>query len=313
MTKRGFSDEVERFAAEINTSFEQRRPPHFEWGTVASWVAAVNLQMLIGQIEVAEHGVRHLRERFPAVTYANRVGEIFDRLPFGGTPLPFKDDPACDVQVAARERAETVLLLFCGRGDNLGLPLAVVHRWTGRLNASLIYLRDFRRHYFLEGVSSLGGTRDATIASLRGIVASLGAKRIVCYGGSAGVFGALHYGLDLQAAAILCAGGIVNLSPDFNAYTVYEHRANELQGDLSEEPPDLCRLYNAAPRRPRVQMIYGADYWDDRIHAEYMGTLPCVTLRPVENFGEHNVIVELIRRGQLETALHWLAPDSPTF
>jgi hypothetical protein len=312
MTKQGYPAEIELLAAEINTSFHQRRPPNLEWGTVSAWMEAVNLQMLIGQIDVAEHGLRYLRERFPTVTFANRVGEIFDRLPFAGTPLPFKDDPASDIQVVPRERAETALLLFCGGRGNLGLPLAVTHSWIGRLKASLIYLRDFRHYYFLGGVSSLAATRDATIAALRRIIASLGTKRIACYGASAGVFGALHYGLDLEADAVLCVGGTVNLSPEFNAYTLNEQRANKLRADLPDAPLDLRRLYAVAPHPPRVRMIYGTDYWDDRIQAEYMGTLPCVTLQAIENFGEHNVIVELIRRGQFETALHWLVPDSQT-
>jgi hypothetical protein len=309
MTKRGYSADVELLAAEINSSFVEQRPPHFERGTTAAWVQAVNLQMLIGQIDVAEHGLRHLREQFPTVTYANRVGEVFDRLPLAGTPLPFQDDPSMDIQIVARDRAETSLLLFCGVTDNLGLPLAVVHRWTGRLDASLIYLRDFHRHYFLDGIASLGATREATIAELGRIVASLGARRIACYGGSAGVFGALHYGLDLKAEAVLCLAGTVNLCPEFNAYSVYEERANRLRADLPDAQLDLRRLYQIAPHPPRVRMIYGADYWDDRIQAEYMGALSCVTLQAVENFGEHNVVIELIRRGQFETALRWLVPD----
>lgn len=308
MTNRGYSNEIELLAAEINTAFVQQRSPHFERGTVTAWVEAVNLHMLIGQIDVAEHGLRYLRERFPTVTYANRVGEIFDRFPLAGKPLPFKDDLEADVQIVARDLVDTVVLLFCGGTGNLGLPLSVVHQWTGRLPASLVYLRDFHRQHYLEGVKSLG-TRDQTVAALRQIIASLGAARIACYGGSGGVFAALQYGLELEADAVLCLSGTVNLCPEFNAYSIYEKSANKLRADLPDAELDLRRLYAAAPHPPRVRMIYGADFWDDRIQAEYMGTLPCVTLQAVDNFGEHNVIVELIRRGQFGTALHWLVPD----
>src|SRR5262249_54738644 len=158
---------TEMLAAEINTSFEQRCSPRFEQGSVAAWIEAVTYQMFIGQTEVAEHGLRYLRERFPTVTYTNHVGRVFDRFPFAGTPLQFKDDPAKDIQIVVNDQTETVLLLFCGTDDNLGLPLTAVHSWTGRLHASLIYLRDFHRRYFLDGVFSLGATRDTTIAELR--------------------------------------------------------------------------------------------------------------------------------------------------
>jgi len=309
MTNRGFSAEIEQLAAEINSAFVERRAPHFDRGNIAAWVEAVNLQMLIGQIEVAEHGLRHLRARFPTVTYANRVGDIFNRLPLAGEALPFKDDPESDIQIVTRDHSRTVLLLFCGREHNMGLPLSVVHRWTGRLSASLIYLRDFRRRHFLDGLTSLGATQAATVAALRGITASLGARRVVCWGSSAGVFGALHYGLGLEADAILCLGGIVNMTPEFNAYSVYERSAIKLQAELPDTVLDVRPLYQAAACPPRVRMICGAEYWNDRIHAEYMAMLSCVTLQVVENFGEHNVIVELIRRGQFEAALHWLVSD----
>lgn len=250
--KRGYSVEIEGLAAEINTSFEERRSPHFERAGIAAWVEAVNLQMLIGQISVAEHGLRHLRRRFPTVAYANRVGDVFDRLPLAGTPLPFKDDPASAIQIVARDGAETVLLLFCGAGDNLGLPLAVVHSWIGRLDASLIYLRDIPQCNFLNGIGTLGATRVATIAALRQIVASLGAKRISCCGASAGGFGALLYGLDLEADAILCLGSTVNLDPNFTAYTVYERNSIKLRAAMPDVPLDLRRLYQIAPRPPRI-------------------------------------------------------------
>lgn len=309
MTDGGFPTEIELLAAEINSSFLERRQPRFERGTVAAWVEAVNLQMLNGQIEAVEHGLRHLRERFPAVTYASRVSEIFDRLPLAATRLPFKDDPARELQIVACEGAETVVLLFCGIRDMLGLPLAVVHRWTGRLNASLIYLRDFRKRFYLEGIAELGKGRSAAIDGLRKIVASLGGKRIACYGNSSGVFGALHYGLDLDAYAVLCLGGAVNLDPKFNAYSSYEERCRQLRAALPDAALDLRALYESASRMPAVRMIYGAEHWNDRLHAEYMGVLPCVTLQAVENFGEHNVVVELIRRQQFEAVLRWLVPD----
>lgn len=310
MTNRGFSHEVELLAAEINNSFEEKRAPLFEQGAIASWVEAINLQLLIGQIDVAEHGLLHLRARFPKVTYANRVGEILNKLPLAGDPAPFEDDPTNDFQVIARERTSTALLLFCGDAHDVGLPLAVAHRWIGRLNASLIYLRDFRRHYFLEGVGSIGATREATIIGLRQVVSSLGAKRIACYGGSSGAFGALLYGLDLGAEVILCLAGTVNMMPQFNNFSIYERSARELSACLPNAPLDLRSVYAAASRPPRVRIIYGGDQWDDRIHAEYMGTLPCVSLEAVENCAEHNVIGELIRRGQFERTLDWLI-ESP--
>ena len=48
MTKRSFSAEIELLAMEINSSFVEGRQLDFEDGTVAAWVEAVNLQMVVG-------------------------------------------------------------------------------------------------------------------------------------------------------------------------------------------------------------------------------------------------------------------------
>jgi acyl carrier protein len=227
-------------------------------------------------------------------------------------PVLFEDDTEKDVQIVARDRAESALLLFCDDGNNLGIPLAAAHLWFGRLNASLVYLRDFQHCYYVRGVSSLGTNYDETLLALRRIIASLGAKRILCCGCSAGVFGALTYGLDLQAETVLCLAGATNLSPAFNALSPLEQKASTLQAEFPDRELDLARRYAVASRRPQVRMVYGGCHWDDRSHAESMGSLAGVTLQSLENVDEHNVIVELTRQPrQFEQLLEWLAPPAP--
>ena len=230
----------------------------------------------------------------------------------GSVPLPFEDDSRKEVQIVARDGAESALLLFCGDGNDLGFPLAHGHRWFGRLSASLVYLRDFQHCYYARGVSSLGSTYDETLLELRRVVASLGAKRILCYGSSAGVFGALSYGLDLQAEAVLCLAGATNLSPVFNTFSPLEQQASALQAELPDRDLDLARRYAVASRRPRVRIVYGDSHWDDRLHAETMDGLAGVTLHSLEDVSEHNVIKELTRQPrQFELLLDWLAPPAP--
>jgi amino acid adenylation domain-containing protein len=225
---------------------------------------------------------------------------------------PFEDDAERDVQIVARDQADCALLLFCNDGNNLGIPLADAHHWFGRLNASLVYLRDFQQCYFVRGVRSLGSTYNETLLELRRIVASLGAKRILCYGSSSGVFGALSYGLDLQAEAVLCLAGATNLSPVFNAFSPLEEKASALQAELPDCELDLAHRYAAAATRPRVRMVYGDSHWDDRLHAKSMGSLEGVTLQPLENVEDHNVMGEFARQPhQFERLLDWLGPPAP--
>ena len=76
------SAELKALAAEITTSFEERRAPVFELGDLAGWTQAVNYLISEDYLDVAEHGLRHLRQQFPDSTYANRVGAVLDRLPW---------------------------------------------------------------------------------------------------------------------------------------------------------------------------------------------------------------------------------------
>jgi len=82
----------------------------------------------------------------------------------------------------------------------LGMPLNAFHRWGGQMPAHLIYLRDFRDEFFLDGVGAIGGGLGPTLEFLRQAVYELGACRILCYGFSVGGFAALYYGLKLHAA-----------------------------------------------------------------------------------------------------------------
>ena len=302
------SAELKTLAAEITTSFEERRAPVFELGDLAGWTQAVNYLISEDYLDVAEHGLRHLRQQFPDSTYANRVGAVLDRLPWEGAALPFQDDPGRDVQVIKCDGAKTVILLFCDGADRLGLTLPLMHGWFGRLDASLVYLRDFHRCNYVRGISSFGATPESTLAGLRNIIASLQVERVVCYGNSSGVFGALSYALDLEADAALCMGGATNLSPEFQSRAPREQRAAQLRAEVPGVDLDLRRRYSRASHPTRVHLVFGQDYREDRRHAEHMAGLSSITIQPIENFDQHTVIVEVIRRGQFEEMLRWLVP-----
>jgi hypothetical protein len=52
--------------------------------------------------------------------------------------------------------------------------------------------------------------------------------------------------------------------------------------------------------------VYAQNNWDDRLHAEHMGDLPTVKLQAVADTNRHNVIADLIYRGEYEGVLDWL-------
>jgi hypothetical protein len=161
----------------------------------------VNLLLDQERFAAAHYAVRQLRVPFPQAEFVNNLTVVLDHLPTQTSLTPFFDDPTKELQIAKRPGADTVVLLFCGGGTyRLGMPLNAFHRWGGQMPAHLIYLRDFRDEFFLDGVGAIGGGLGPTLEFLRQAVYELGACRILCYGFSVGGFAALYYGLKLHAA-----------------------------------------------------------------------------------------------------------------
>ncbi len=295
---------------EIEAAFRERRAPFYPMANIAGWCAALDETLVCGHLEAALHIAGYLSTAFPTSDYVRwmrRLLRISERMPPADENyLPFQDLFWNDVQIVRRENAETVMFVFCGRTHRAGMPLCIIHRWLGRLPVSLVYLRDFRTLYYLAGIGSLGQDRRATLDSLHSIVASLGGSRTLCYGNSGGVFAALHYGLDLESEAVLCLSGITNIAAEFNSHLRSAASIARLHRELPGEAVDLYRAYCAAERPPRARIVYAEHNWDDRLHAEYMSGLPTVTLQGVPDVASHNVIADLIYRGEYESLLDWL-------
>jgi len=301
-----------------------RRNPRIKTSDLQRGGAALIDNLLdCGYLKVAQHATRLLHAAFPTLLFASNLSAIFERIPpMERSRTALKDGPTKDVQIVAKN-SDIVVLLFCGGNGaeapihpfRLGLPLPLIHRWLGRLPASLIYLRDLENVYYLNGVRTLGPSREATFTHLRRIIASLGARRIVCYGVSAGGFAALDFGLELGADAVLCMGGMTNLSPEFNLYTTRNKKCLALQSRFRDARLDMLKAYSKAARPPRVRLVFGEKNWDDRIQAEHMAGLPSVSLCAIENCKEHNVTVQAIIRGDFDGFCNWLlrASREPSF
>jgi hypothetical protein len=295
-------------AAEVRSAAAQGRAPRVEADALADWIFVVEHLFQAGELSVVEHTVRHLNAAHPRVRFLRYLACVFDQLPAADGQPPFDDKREQDLQIVRRDGADTVILLFCGFGEGLGLPLPVMHRWFGRLPAHLVYLRDSRHQFFLRGIETLGRDRHATLRELRRIVRDLGARRVLCYGCSGGVFAALHYGAALPADAVVCLAGPTNLSTEFHTHSKRGRSVERISQDARRAGLELDarRIYQAAARPPDTLFLFAADNWDDRIQAENLRDLPTVTLRAVPGTARHNLLLDLIERGEFEAVLDWL-------
>jgi amino acid adenylation domain-containing protein len=306
VTSRQTPPDPAALAADISAAFRDGRALDLAAHHTSAWQDAINILLARGDLKEAEYGVRRIHPAYPELPYPRNLCEVFDHLPAADAQPAFKDDAEKEVQVVRNGNADAALLLFCGNMDRLGLPLPLIHRWLGRLPAHLVYLRDFRRLFFMAGFSSLGGDREVAFCRLRTIISSLGARRLVCYGNSAGVFAALHYGLHLNAEAVLGVSGPTNLSAEFNAHLNSRRSAARLRAEVRLPCLAMSQAYAAPKRRPRVWLVYGDSHWDDRLQAEDMGGLPDVVLQPLADFSGHNTIPESIARGLFDQQLQFL-------
>lgn len=300
---------VPDLVGEIRAAFGQGQTPQFRDVDLKYWPEALDRLLDEGELTLVECIARALLDLRPDLGFARSLCTMFDRLPAIGQD-DFKDDIARDLQIIRKRDADVVLLVFCGLNHRPGMPLPLIHRWLARLPAHLIYLRDFQRLCFLDGIGSLGN-RQSSLTALRRILNSLGPMRLACLGVSAGGFPALRYGLDLGADAVLSLAGMPNLTPEFNSHLRFAGIAARLRDRLPGAELDLRPLYMSAPRVPRSLFVYGDSNWDDRIQSESMLGVPSAAFLPLANYSWHLVFVEMIRLNLFGDVLKWAIGDGP--
>jgi hypothetical protein len=289
-------------ADEIRAMYAEGQQPSFKAIDVESWMAALGALIDQNDFPTARFGAKLLLAAHPDIADAEALCRMIDVAPAPDELSPFTHLRGAEVQSVARAGARTVIFVFSGRHYRNGVPFTLLHRWLGRLDASIVYLRDGSRRGFLRGIKSLGAGRKATTSALRAIAAELGAERIVCFGSSTGGFAALLYAVELEAEAAASMSGLTDLS------------------FLSNPPLDqpawaairnLAVILGAAPRPPRVLFV-GADgsKRDDR-QSKSIANLPSVTVRMLERFDGRLTVPELICRGQFDRVLDWLMTTRP--
>jgi acyl carrier protein len=224
----------------------------------------------------------------------------------------FADDRSKDLQVApapkgAQSGKVPIVFVFCGHGARFSLPLNIIHRWLASLGAHIVYLRDFRKLFYLSGIASLGSDYATSIKGLRKLSADLGASSIHCLGNSAGVFGAMQMGLDLEAQSVLCLAGTTGFTSRKRG-SAFRRVAADLPRWSGVDPVmlDLRYRYESSPSYPRVRHVYGAAHDVDREEAERLAGLEGIELVPLPGWTEHLVIDALIESEEFVPALRWM-------
>jgi hypothetical protein len=174
------------------------------------------------------------------------------------------------------------------------------------LNANVIFLRDWERLLYMDGVESMGDQK-RSIAEIKMLARAFRTKRLVTAGNSGGGFGALEYAVHLGADSCLAFAPPVDL--DYSCGDTGKKRMRtKITSKLVHNRdtgrivwPDMPALYRGQPQT-RAEIFYAEGNEVDRWHAETMGGLPNVKLSVVQDAASHGLLRQLAGDGRLEAA-----------
>jgi hypothetical protein len=262
--------------------------------------AMVSGLVMTGRMRTVRIFLERACKRWPNSPFQKTAGVL---LPAPEVPAigSFLDQPWSDMQVV-EQGGTTTFVVFCAIGHRFGVDLNVIHLWLRQPGANIIYLRDFTKSLYLQGIQSLGDYA-ATVEKLRATLTKLGTRKIVCIGYSAGVFGALLLGRDIPADLVLALAGPSTIELGTLRAESRPHYATleALRTSGKLEFPDLAKDY--ATNKVRVRYLYPELNDFDKRQAENLLHCPGVTLEAVEGSKQHFIVPELIRRGQFAQLL----------
>ncbi len=197
-----------------------------------------------------------------------------------------------------------VLIVFSGLSDNFSVPPPTFDRFLAALGASAIFMSDRNRLCFAAGSKGMGLNFDQTIAYLREKLAELQCTRLVTLGTSAGGYAALLYGLNMRAHSVLGFGSVTNATPEYlstdpRGRLVAKRAARQVEPKNLDVRPMIVDPANTTD----VHLYYGEGMEVDSRNSKHLEGLPRVALHPVMNFDRHQVLPELVVRGEFQGIL----------
>lgn len=214
---------------------------------------------------------------------------------------PLIVDDGSAVLTSVPGESGVTLLGFAGLANRFMAPVEWVDAFCAAHNHSAVYLRDTDRTLFQGGVPSLAPDLEGTIDALRGMLSRLNTRRLICLGTSGGGFGAIRYGMRLEAAHILCASpptsfDVVDSIGDDRARLLVQRMAAQ----FGKENLDMLADVRAGGGKTRLTIWFGADAREDAAHARHLEGQPGVTLVPVPDFAAHTTFEKILESGAFE-------------
>jgi tetratricopeptide (TPR) repeat protein len=224
------------------------------------------------------------------------------------------DDKLSDVIFAEAPNTDIAVLVFTSAVDLMAMPLPIFDRYLAALGVTTIYVKDFQRLAYLNGIGSLGQDYGATVAALRKICRKMAVRSVCTVGDSAGGAAAVRYGIELGADRLVSFCGQTHLvrGPMAKLEQGLAMIQRRLESRLSAENLDLRRFLLAHRHSSSIEWIYSEKVERDKTHALHLSGINGVTLHPVAECNDHMTLLWLALHGQLRALLEKLLGLRPS-
>jgi hypothetical protein len=209
-------------------------------------------------------------------------------------------DYSTEISVAGVERPNGIVLVFGGLADKVSVPPHILDYFFAELGLTAIYLRDFSRLIYLNGIKSLGKSLDETLAALADVVSKFEPdKPLFTFGNSAGGLAAMIYGEALGAKSSLVFSPPATVNP-VDKDKLGEKRAGivyrRLFRNLDHKKLDLRAILERSHQDYHVNVYVGAESNFDRPHAEMIASMPKTNIKYIDGLGQHNAFIPAASR-----------------
>jgi len=201
-----------------------------------------------------------------------------------------------------------VVIFFGGIKKNRFLPLRLYDMYFAKAGMAAIYLRDDSFSFGLGGIKPLGSNRKETINKITDTLNSMGCKRLLSVGTSAGAFTAIQYGLELDAKRILAFSPPTELSVEFKEI-IQDRRARvlirRLEREYSLQDRSLKQQIEAKECVPPIEILVGEEMPVDNAHAKNLETYPEVSICEIAGYSKHRSVMPSLKDGTFSKLLSW--------
>lgn len=200
------------------------------------------------------------------------------------------DEPGVQLELA---EGEPLVIAFGGLAERGNQPAFEFARFTRRLGAQRVLLRDHHRAWYHRGVHGVGDDLPAVEAYLRDVIGRARPSRVVVVGASAGGFAAMLLGHRLDADVVHAFAPQTFIDPALRRRRREPRWSREVgalvaSGRYDARYGDLAPLL-ASPGRTVHHVWYDVVEQEDVVHVTHVAGIEGVRLHAFPRGGHHIV------------------------